>query len=324
MPPVTLRALTDDDVKPLTAMLLEPAVAKHWHGYDEARVRRDLLHPEEDLTVWGIVVDGALGGAIQLGEVSDPDYRHGSIDLFVAPAHQGQGVGPRAITAVVDIAFCERDLHRLVIDPAFDNTRAIRAYARCGFRAVGRMRAYERGPDGTFHDGLLMERQRDDAAERPLPLTAGAVLRSAAPDDDDAIVAMGVQLYVEDPGQRAVGPADVRRTLHQFLVQPQRGRVVVVAREERAVAYAILCAFWSNELGGLVCIVDEIFVAPDVRGRGISTALLQALIARRVPGFEAIVAVDLEVSPGNARARALYSRLGFQAQKNAGMRRLVP
>ena len=48
------------------------------------------------------------------------------------------------------------------IDPAAANERAIRAYERVGFRRVGVMRAYERGPDGTWHDGLLMDLLRDE------------------------------------------------------------------------------------------------------------------------------------------------------------------
>jgi aminoglycoside 6'-N-acetyltransferase len=46
---------------------------------------------------------------------------------------------------------------RIVIDPAAGNARAIRAYEKVGFRGVGLMREYERGSDGTWHDGLLME-----------------------------------------------------------------------------------------------------------------------------------------------------------------------
>ena len=44
-----------------------------------------------------------------------------------------------------------------VIDPAANNAAAIRAYEKAGFRPVGVMRRYERGPDGTWHDGLLMD-----------------------------------------------------------------------------------------------------------------------------------------------------------------------
>ena len=50
-----------------------------------------------------------------------------------------------------------RGHHRLVIDPAADNERAIRCYRSVGFRPVGIMRQYERGLDGSFHDGLLMD-----------------------------------------------------------------------------------------------------------------------------------------------------------------------
>lgn len=58
--------------------------------------------------------------------------------------------------------FDDRRHHRLVIDPAAANTRAIRAYERVGFRAVGVMRAYERGADGTWHDNLLMDMLADE------------------------------------------------------------------------------------------------------------------------------------------------------------------
>jgi aminoglycoside 6'-N-acetyltransferase len=50
----------------------------------------------------------------------------------------------------------------VTIDPAAANTRAIAAYAKVGFRPVGVMRKYERGPDGTWHDGLLMDLLREE------------------------------------------------------------------------------------------------------------------------------------------------------------------
>ncbi|MFE6856342.1 GNAT family N-acetyltransferase, partial [Streptomyces sp. NPDC057674] len=51
----------------------------------------------------------------------------------------------------------ELGFHRLVIDPAADNAPAIRCYTKVGFRPVGVMRQYERGADGSWHDGLLMD-----------------------------------------------------------------------------------------------------------------------------------------------------------------------
>src|SRR5688572_26542137 len=51
----------------------------------------------------------------------------------------------------------DRGHHRLAIDPAVTNERAIRAYQRVGFRPGGVMRQYERGHDGQWHDCLLMD-----------------------------------------------------------------------------------------------------------------------------------------------------------------------
>jgi ribosomal protein S18 acetylase RimI-like enzyme len=45
---------------------------------------------------------------------------------------------------------------------AAHNQRAIRSYRRVGFRPVGIMRRYERGADGTWRDGLLMDLLPED------------------------------------------------------------------------------------------------------------------------------------------------------------------
>lgn len=41
------------------------------------------------------------------------------------------------------------------------NARAIRTYEAVGFRPVGVMRRYERGADGNWHEGLLMDLLRE-------------------------------------------------------------------------------------------------------------------------------------------------------------------
>ncbi len=68
-----------------------------------------------------------------------------------------KGFGPEAIRILARYLIDVRGHHRLTIDPAADNVNAIKAYERIGFRPVGRMRSYERGTDGTWHDGLLMD-----------------------------------------------------------------------------------------------------------------------------------------------------------------------
>jgi aminoglycoside 6'-N-acetyltransferase len=95
-------------------------------------------------------------------EEEDPDYRHAAIDITLVGESIGRGLGPDALRAVATYLFAERGHHRLTIDPAAANARAVRAYEKTGFQRVGIMRQYQRGPDGTWSDGLLLELLSED------------------------------------------------------------------------------------------------------------------------------------------------------------------
>ena len=150
---VLLRPLVEDDLDGLIAVLAEPAVARWWGPQAEQPDREELLGPEPR---FAIVVDGALAGWLACEENPDPMYRSVGLDIFLTTGRQGQGLGREALRLVI-AHYLERGHHRFTIDPAADNERAIRAYAAVGFKPVGRMRDYELGADGTWHDGLLMD-----------------------------------------------------------------------------------------------------------------------------------------------------------------------
>ncbi|MGH2473825.1 MAG: GNAT family N-acetyltransferase [Candidatus Limnocylindrales bacterium] len=158
---VLLRPVRPEDIDRLREILAEPSVARWW-GLPGVGDPTDDWLLGTDTVAFAIEVDGSVMGAIQYAEETDPDYRHAGIDLFLATSYQGQGLGTDAIRTLARHLIEGRGHHRLTIDPAADNERAIRAYAAVGFTPVGVMRAYERGPDGTFHDGLLMELLRGE------------------------------------------------------------------------------------------------------------------------------------------------------------------
>ena len=152
---VTLRPLHDGDLDRLTAIVAAPGVAEWWSPPRDAQQARDELR--NDGTAFAIDIDGALAGWLAYEEENEPDYRHAGLDIFLAPEYQGQGLGPEALRLAARWLVDERGHHRLTIDPAAHNERAIRAYEAVGFRPVGVMRRYERGADGRWHDNLLMD-----------------------------------------------------------------------------------------------------------------------------------------------------------------------
>ena len=157
-PRVTLRSTTPDDAPTLARIRNEPEVARRWGVLEEGEMDEFV---RED-TTFVIEVEGEVVGAVQYGEVEDPMYRSANIDLYVTTPRHGQGLGSEAVRILARYLIEDRGHHRLTIDPSADNAPAIRAYEKVGFRRVGVMRSYERGPDGTFHDGLLMEMLADE------------------------------------------------------------------------------------------------------------------------------------------------------------------
>ncbi|MBQ1039429.1 GNAT family protein [Micromonospora zamorensis] len=162
---VVLRPATAADVEALVAIRADPEVRRWWRGGDDltGSVRADL--GDDDLHVYAIEHDGRVVGAIQWYAEADPDYRHASLDVFLEPAARGAGLGGDAIRTLARHLIDEYGHHRFTIDPAAANSAAIRAYAKVGFRPVGVLRRYERGEDGRWHDGLLMDLLADDLVE---------------------------------------------------------------------------------------------------------------------------------------------------------------
>ena len=145
--------------------------------------------------------------------------------------------------------------------------------------------------------------------------------RLAKSEDDDAVVEMCMRLYDEDPGNLTVHPENIRATLQALRREPCRGRAVVLEIENQPSGYALLIAFWSNELGGHICEVDELFVVPGHRSQGHGKSLFEA-ISQGDLWPTPIAGIVLGVTPDNVRARRLYERIGFRAAGISMVRRL--
>jgi aminoglycoside 6'-N-acetyltransferase len=169
---VNLRAVAPTDAPRITEILRDPGVAVWWGHWDLDRVQREVIAATDGTVCYAIEVDDQVIGLIQYAEEDDPAYRHASIDICVRPAWHGRGLGADAVRTLARHLFDDRGHHRITIDPAAHNERAIRSYQRVGFRAVGIMRRYERGPDGRWHDGLLMDLLPDDVLESDERMTA--------------------------------------------------------------------------------------------------------------------------------------------------------
>jgi aminoglycoside 6'-N-acetyltransferase len=160
-PRVVLRPLTRADAPALLAILAHPDVERWWGRYDAEKLKRDFYAPG-----WccALVVElaGEIAGVVHYHEEDDPDYKRAQVDILIAGDRQEQGLGTESLRMLAAWLIDERGHHRITMDPAVDNARAIHVYGKVGFRPIGVARQYERGADGQWHDALLMELIADE------------------------------------------------------------------------------------------------------------------------------------------------------------------
>jgi aminoglycoside 6'-N-acetyltransferase len=153
---VLLRPLETRDVELLAEIGAEPAVARWWGDVTTERLI-EKAEGRDDVTAFAVDLDGEVIGLVQFEELGEGDFKHAGIDLFLAAATHGHGLGRDTVRTLARWLIDERGHHRLTIDPALANEPAIRAYQAVGFKRVGVLRKYWRDPEGVWQDGLLLD-----------------------------------------------------------------------------------------------------------------------------------------------------------------------
>lgn len=121
-----------------------------------------------------------------------------------------------------------------------------------------------------------------------------------------------INLYTEDAGGEPMNEEKIDRTITFLRANPQSGVIMAILENSVFVGYSILINFWSNERGGFILQIDELYINEQYRGRNLATHFIQYLIDNQ---FNNCKAIFLEVRPDNLQAQRLYGRMGFRKSK---------
>jgi GNAT superfamily N-acetyltransferase len=128
-------------------------------------------------------------------------------------------------------------------------------------------------------------------------------------------------LYVADCEPEKMNADKIDRTIAFLTANPGAGEIILFEAEGRVVGYSILINYWSNEYGGIVLYIDELYLCQEYRGKGMGTEFIRYLVRT---GYNQCKALSLEVVPSNSKAMKLYMRLGFRPAHNHTLRYALP
>jgi ribosomal-protein-serine acetyltransferase len=120
---------------------------------DERRWLEGVLADERSLEGCGIYLEGGFVGGVGLIP-RDPWGICAEIGYWIVSEHEGRGLVTRACRALIDIAFGELGLHRVMIRAGVDNPRSRAVPEGLGFTREGVLRADGRGSFG-FYDAVV-------------------------------------------------------------------------------------------------------------------------------------------------------------------------
>ena len=143
------------------------------------------------------------------------------------------------------------------------------------------------------------------------------IASARASDVETSVALLDAQLREHDI---VTAEKRLRAVVQSVVDDESHGFVLLASSRGRRVGIAYAAAHLSAEHGGVIGWLEELYVLPDFRGRGIGSLLLAELLARaQTLQWRG---VELEVVAGHERAAALYLRHGFVAVPRARYTRI--
>jgi GNAT superfamily N-acetyltransferase len=133
------------------------------------------------------------------------------------------------------------------------------------------------------------------------------LIRLATLTDVDALVGLMRQFYAES--NFSLSEQSASRAFEALLDDSRLGQVWMIEYDGHPAGFVVLTVSFSMEYGGLRGFVDDFFVAPQYRHRGLGHAALEEV--KRACRRRGVRALMVETGPDNDAALNAYRRAGF-------------
>lgn len=126
-------------------------------------------------------------------------------------------------------------------------------------------------------------------------------------EDRDIYIKLASKLYCSDAVDHSIDSSNFKKTFDYLHENNTYGQIYIIKFNEEIVGYTLISKTFSQEVAGMVLLIEEIYIIDKYRGLGIGRSVFEYL-ENEYSGYNRI---RLELTNSNKRAKKLYENLGF-------------
>ena len=134
------------------------------------------------------------------------------------------------------------------------------------------------------------------------------MIREIKSDDKIDFIKMCMDFYNTDGVDHSIPVSNMEKTFNLLMEGLDFAKAYVCENNNKTAGYILLALTYSNEAGGMVVWIDEIYVKPEFRSQGIGSELIDFVIDKYKDNAARF---RLEITESNMGAKKLYLSKGF-------------
>lgn len=134
------------------------------------------------------------------------------------------------------------------------------------------------------------------------------MIRKISINDKEKYIAMAKEFYKSDAVLHNIPDENIYKTFDTIVSGSPFADAYIYEHNGDIAGYALLSLTYSNEAGGHVLWIEEVYILTEYQGHGFGKELF-AFIEKAYK--DKVVRIRLEVEEANHRAISLYERLGY-------------
>lgn len=135
------------------------------------------------------------------------------------------------------------------------------------------------------------------------------MIRKITPQDQAQFISLLDEFYHSPAVLHPIPSENYKKTFDEVIMGSPYADAYIFSVEDEVAGYALLSFTYSNEAGGLVMWLEELYIRPAFQGKGLGSEFFCYIHEH----YDSKVArIRLEVEADNSGALNLYKRLGYE------------